>query len=133
MERHFSFEPLAGERVGWGRNFNKRVKASDLNMKVVKVEWKRRRIMKQHLEEVFMTLSDGTVLVADTGQNDLFRGKDIVLISSQNVPEKMQMANTENINSNPAMVTDDPEIIGLVSKFIYAIKNDKFIEKVEVR
>tara|TARA_B110000263_G_scaffold148829_1_gene129157 strand:+ start:1198 stop:1506 length:309 start_codon:yes stop_codon:yes gene_type:complete len=101
-------------------------------MKVVKVEWKRRRIMKQHLEEVFMTLSDGTVLVADTGQNDLFRGKDIVLISSQNVPEKMQMANTENINSNPAMVTDDPEIIGLVSEFIYAIKNDKFIEKVEV-
>jgi hypothetical protein len=117
-----------------GRNFSKRVKASDLNMKVVKVEWKRRRIMKQHLEEVFITLSDGTVLVADgESQNDLFRGKDIVLISSQNLPREMQMANTENINSIPEMVTDDPVIIGLVSELIYAIKNGKFVEKVEVR
>ena len=89
--------------------------------------------MKQYLAEVFMTLSDGTVLVADGEQNDLFRGKDIVLISSQNLPKEMQMANTENINSIPEMVTDDPVIIGLVSEFIHAIKNGKFIEKVEVR
>ena len=98
-------------------------------MKVVKVEWKRRRIMKQHLEEVFMTLSDGTVLVADGEQNELFRGKDIIYISSGNVPEEMQM--TDDIS--PEQTTDDPVIIGLVSELIYAIKNDKFIEKVEVR
>ena len=43
------------------------------------------------------------------------------------------MANTESFNSVPEMVTDDPVIIGLVSELIYALKNDKFIEKVEVR
>ena len=102
-------------------------------MKITRVEWKKRRIMKQYLAEVFMTLSDGTVLVADGEQNDLFRGKDIVLISSQNLPEEMQKANTESFNSVPEMVTDDPVIIGLVSELIYALKNDKFIEKVEVR
>ena len=85
-------------------------------MKITRVEWKKRRIMKQYLAEVFMTLSDGTVL-----------------ISSQNLPKEMQMANTESFNSVPEMVTDDPVIIGLVSELIYALKNDKFIEKVEVR
>jgi hypothetical protein len=102
-------------------------------MKVVKVEWKRRRIMKQHLEEVFMTLSDGTVLVADNYQKPLHRGEDRVFITSENVPEDMQAPPKNTWQEITARTTNDPEIIGLVSEFIYAIKNGEFIEKVEVR
>jgi len=99
-------------------------------MKVVKVEWKSRPIMRQHIDEVFMTLSDGTVLVADNYQKPLHRGENRVIITSENVPADMQ-ALPKYTGQKTARTTNDPVIIGLVSELIYAIKNGKYVEKVE--
>ncbi len=100
-------------------------------MKVTKVEWKQLGRDKQFAREIVMTLSDGTVLHADAEQRPLRRGEDLIFIISGNVPDEIQ--SKDGKYSTPSEWTDSPEVVGLVSEFLHALKTGIFEEKVETR
>ena len=97
-------------------------------MKVKKVEWKQLGRDRQFEREIRMTLSDGTVLHADAEQKPLRRGEDLIFIISGNVPDEIQ-AN----HLTPSEWTDSPEVVGLLSEVLHALKIGNFEEKIETR
>lgn len=103
-------------------------------MRVTKVEWKQLGRDRQFEKEIAMTLSDGTVLHADAEQKSLRRGEDLIFIISENVPDDIQANDDKyDIPNSPSSWTDSPEVVGLVSEFLHALKNGNFEEKAETR
>ena len=96
-------------------------------MKITKVKWIQLGVEMQMCRAIELTLEDGTVLGSDDEQKPIIRGEDVALFGSANVPEEWR------IDADDPTTTDHPEIIGLVSEFMAAVRNGTFEEKVELR
>ena len=94
-------------------------------MKINKVEWKQLGPESQSARVIHLTLDDGTVLATDSDQKPLIRGEDVAIFPY--VPEEWR------IKADDSTTTDHPEVIGLMSEFMAAVRNGTFEEKVELR